>query len=234
MTARGMRCGNPYLQYHHFDPPWHVKQSHDPAGMIAICAEHHAKADAGAYTVEQLRELKKGGHADVRVSGAFDWMRREMLTVVGGYYSREGPVALEVRDHPVIGFTRDPEGYKLLNLELPSLGPPRLKVVENDWELLGDPDDFACPPNGRVIDARYANGDRIRVEFFNVRNRRMARERIHEHFHRVDEGLDYPFTAVQITLSVPALELDIQPKRSILPRQTTLENVMVKNGVVIR
>jgi hypothetical protein len=54
----GRACGNPYLAYHHFDPPWTVEQHHNPAGMVALCAEHHAKADARAFPIEYLRKLK--------------------------------------------------------------------------------------------------------------------------------------------------------------------------------
>jgi len=52
-------CANPYLEYHHFDPPWRTHEHHDPLGMIALCAEHHKKADAGAFTLSQLRALKQ-------------------------------------------------------------------------------------------------------------------------------------------------------------------------------
>ncbi|MGP5687026.1 hypothetical protein ACTXOU_13770 [Psychrobacter glacincola] len=51
-------CGNPYLEYHHFDPPVNIKPHNEPKGMIALCAQHHKKADGGAYTVEQLHTLK--------------------------------------------------------------------------------------------------------------------------------------------------------------------------------
>ncbi|WP_290437550.1 HNH endonuclease signature motif containing protein [Aeromonas caviae] len=49
-------CGNPYLEYHHFDPPIHIGPHNDPKGMIALCAQHHKKADGNAYTVEQLHD----------------------------------------------------------------------------------------------------------------------------------------------------------------------------------
>ena len=54
-----LNCGNPYLSWHHFGPPWREKQHHDPNGMIALCVEHHAKADAGTYTKEQLHSYKQ-------------------------------------------------------------------------------------------------------------------------------------------------------------------------------
>ena len=49
-------CGNPYLEYHHFDPPWEKEHHHDLARMIALCAEHHAKA--AAWTIDDCRAMK--------------------------------------------------------------------------------------------------------------------------------------------------------------------------------
>src|ERR1022692_4539989 len=51
-------CSSPYLEWHHFDPPWKVKHHHDPARMIALCRDHHPEADAGAFKVEQLHAYK--------------------------------------------------------------------------------------------------------------------------------------------------------------------------------
>lgn len=52
-------CGNPYLEWHHFDPKWGELNHHNPEGMIALCPAHHRKADANTYTKDQLRILKK-------------------------------------------------------------------------------------------------------------------------------------------------------------------------------
>jgi len=43
----------------HFDPPWREREHHDPAGMIALCLQHHKEADAGTFTEAQLKQLKK-------------------------------------------------------------------------------------------------------------------------------------------------------------------------------
>ncbi|MFC2013399.1 hypothetical protein ACFLU8_00695 [Chloroflexota bacterium] len=75
-------CGNPYLQWHYFDPPWTECQHHNPDGMIALCADHHAKA--GAYTEKQLRDFKrKAVEQSQEVRGLFEWMRRDILVAVG-------------------------------------------------------------------------------------------------------------------------------------------------------
>ena len=49
-------CNNPYLEWHHFDPPWAKEEHHRPEGMIALCNTHHKRADAGAFTIEQLKK----------------------------------------------------------------------------------------------------------------------------------------------------------------------------------
>ncbi|WP_284752169.1 hypothetical protein [Arthrobacter sp. efr-133-R2A-120] len=85
-------CGSPYLTWHHFDPPWRVKKHHRPEGMIALCREHADKADNRSYTDDQLRTLKKEGKGRGKsVSGRFDWMRQEMIAVVGGNAFLDAP-----------------------------------------------------------------------------------------------------------------------------------------------
>jgi len=67
-------CGSPYLSWHHFDPPWREREHHDPAGMIALCLQHHKEADAGTFTEAQLKQLKKTS-ASREVKGRFNWKR---------------------------------------------------------------------------------------------------------------------------------------------------------------
>lgn len=47
-------CGNPYLTWHHFDPPWSERHHHEPQGIIALCPEHHNAADANCGVGFQL------------------------------------------------------------------------------------------------------------------------------------------------------------------------------------
>jgi hypothetical protein len=52
-------CGNPYLTWHHFDPPWKDKEDHNADGMIALCTRHAPHADVGRWTKAQLLEMKQ-------------------------------------------------------------------------------------------------------------------------------------------------------------------------------
>ena len=109
-------CGNPYLEWHHFDPPWREREHHNLEGMIALCAEHHGKANAGAYTKEQLHLFKKEAeNRSVQVKGRFDWLRNRLLAYVGGGFYYEVPVIFQIKNYPVVWFNRDEEGHLLLN-----------------------------------------------------------------------------------------------------------------------
>ena len=78
-------CGSPYLTWHHFDPPWHERQHHNPDGMIALCRSHHDNADTGAFTKEQLHELKLHPNSDI-AEGKFNWMRNDSLCAIGSMF----------------------------------------------------------------------------------------------------------------------------------------------------
>lgn len=139
-------CGNPYLEWHHFDPPWSVKHHHDPGGMIALCVEHHAKADAGAYTREQLHEFKSNAKKHSKLNkGRFDWLRNRMLAVVGGNFYYETPTMVAYRGTPLVWFNRDEDGYMLLNLRmLTTSKEPRAVIEDSFWLSTGLPVDLIC------------------------------------------------------------------------------------------
>src|SRR5260221_10290048 len=105
-------CGNPYLTWHHFDPPWEVQEHHNAEGMIALCEEHHNKADAKAFTVDQLRQFKRDAPATAKdVEGRFDWLRHRVLAVVGGNFYYENSVIFKYQNRPVIWFKRDDKDH---------------------------------------------------------------------------------------------------------------------------
>ena len=140
-------CGNPYLEYHHFDPPWEQEQHHDPARMIALCATHHAKASA--WTVDQFRKLKAVPFDRPDVRGRFEWMREDVLAVVGGSFFYETPNMVVFHGEPMIWFERDQQRRLLLNLRvLTASGLPRTQLENNDWIIRGDPIEVDSPPNG--------------------------------------------------------------------------------------
>jgi hypothetical protein len=210
-------CGNPYLRWHHFDPPWSERQHHDPAGMIALCGEHHAKADAGGFTKEQLRELKqRGAEGAQERGGQFNWMRRDLVAVVGGVFYYRTPIIFEFCGQPAIWVNRDEEGYLLLNIQMATIsGQPRAQLEDNFWVTQGDPVDVECPPSGKLLRVEYANGDRLRIEFFELKSAAQAKKRYcwaqPEYW-----GIPFPITAVEVQEKVGGTDIEFGPQETAI------------------
>jgi hypothetical protein len=138
--------------------------------MIALCQEHARKADGGAFTDDQLRELKREGRSRAQqVKGKFDWMRRDLLAVVGGNFYVETMTLVQFGSRPVVWFKRDEEGYLLLNFTMPTLaGQARARIEDNVWTVTPQVAEVICPPTGRKVEIDYGGGDYFRIEFFNV------------------------------------------------------------------
>jgi hypothetical protein len=198
--------------------------------MIALCAEHHAKADAGAFTPEQLRAMKRpsGGV----VSGKFDWLRHRMLSVVGGNFYYETPVLVQFRGQPQIWYTRDDQGYLLLSLRMVSATrDPRLRLDESDWIARGDMSDFESPPAGRRIAAKYANGDELKVEFFELLSAEQASSRYSYASSDMWKCVEFPVTTVEIVNLVGGTGVGFGPSWTKLGGVTMTGNFVSHCGV---
>jgi hypothetical protein len=184
--------------------------------MIALCQEHHDKADAGAFTRDQLRQLKQQGAArseDVR--GRFDWLRRDLLAVVGGNMYYDTPIIFHLDNQPIIWFTRDEDGYMLLNVNMLSTsGEPRMQMRENFWLLRGDPLDLESPPNGKLLSVKYPNGDSLEVKFLKLDSPSSATSRYTEWqvAQLVQSGINFPLTAVEVRNRVADTNIEFGPR----------------------
>jgi hypothetical protein len=98
-------CRKPFLEWHHFDPPWHEREHHDPAGIIALCGEHHNAADRGVLSKGELKAWKQRS-PDANVQVMFPWAKREFLVRMGGVYHGGSRVAFAVNGQPVIELKR--------------------------------------------------------------------------------------------------------------------------------
>lgn len=107
------KCGNPYLTYHHFDPPFHVEEHHRPEGMIALCAHHHNAAEGGAFTDDQLRALKLNPYINL-VEGRFDWLRNNLALSIGGNLFVKSYSPITINGKSIVWFERDDEDYLCL------------------------------------------------------------------------------------------------------------------------
>ena len=223
-------CGNPYLTWHHFDPPWHQDEHHNPAGMIALCIEHHPKADAGAFTKEQLHEFKRSiGPQREQIKGRFDWMRLKLLAVLGGNFYYETPVLISFKGDPVVWFRRDDEGYLLFNIRMFTISKePRTRIEDNFWISRGNPVDLESPPSGKLLKVRYANGDFLKVEYIELGSVAEASDRYHDS-RPENWNLEFPVTAVEVQMIVVGTDIKIGPRETKLPG-IIISGAFFKNG----
>lgn len=223
-------CGNPYLEYHHFDPPWAQEHHHDPQRMIAACATHHAKANS--LTVEQCRELKQTALSRAGdVVGRFEWMRHDILAIAGGNYYYETPRLVVLGDQPLIWFNRDEDNHMLLNIQTPDANwNPRVSLTDNDWIIRGNPTDVESPPNGSKLTVKYGDGDRLVV-----RIREWDSEDALARWHPTVRGAvpqdRYPLVTVSIYLRLNGFGIDLTQDKSTFGGKngTTMTNCFMRN-----
>ena len=206
-------CCNPYLEFHHFDPPWNVKRHHDPKGMIALCSQHHRAADGGAYTKQQLHELKTRKCTDV--SGRFEWRRNDLILLLGGsiFINFTTVIRDDITDKKIIWVNRDEHNNMLLNLDMNALllegKRQRLKLHDNVWFLQGNPKEFRCPPSGKEIYATYENGDRLWIRFDEITDKEKLKSICCLPLTEEWLGKTLPLTLVRIDLTIVDRKLKI-------------------------
>ena len=152
--------------------------------MVALCLDHHKRADAGAFSTEQLRAMKVHAPEDP-IRGAFDWQRDQLVVKAGGMTAIGCPVILQFGDHDAIWLSTVDQGHQLLNLDVwGSDGHPLFSMRDNDWVTITDVDDLECPPSGKSLVLRAASlGVFLRLTFTAV-----TREQLRERYHQI--GLD--------------------------------------------
>lgn len=221
-------CGSPYLTWHHFDPPWHVSEHHEPGGMIALCPQHHRHADGGALSTDQLHAMKAAGRPEHVLSERFPWMRERFLTVVGGNFYLDTPIPVRFRENDVVGLSRDDHGYLQLNVGMLSTRrEPRMVIRENTWFSFGTPTDLACPPNGRLVRADYGNGDMLAVEFVPDLDSGALAMRYPEMSFGGCLAPNERIAAVEVTMRVGGTDLEFGPRETQLPGGNLIRNCLM-------
>ncbi len=149
-------CGVPYLTWHHFSPPWRVREHHDPKGMIALCHTHHDMAEGCRWTVEQLRQMKSQPFiTGDSISASYDYLRRKVVCKVGNlaYNARN---VLEIDGERVLGFERDGQGYDRLNVLIRGKDNSIILEMKNNFWTVFLPTiyDLRCSAQGKEMEIR--------------------------------------------------------------------------------
>jgi hypothetical protein len=152
-------CREPFLTWHHFAPQWHVRHHHEPQGMIALCAKHHAMADRGVFDKAQLSAFKNAPHSVEEVKAKFEWARPKQLIRLGGFYFGGKNIGMSVATGVVkdefVGLQENSAGLLELSFVLRDKGMNRVAVMKNNM--------FVARPDG-VFDLEVnAGATRIKI-----------------------------------------------------------------------
>src|SRR5262249_46709901 len=102
-------CRKPFLEFHHFDPPYEVEPHFNHEGMVALCPEHHRAASS--WTKDKCRALKTSKNCQKPVKGPFDaWADNiEVLVRLGGNYSLGQSIPIAIGNENIVTLSKDSE-----------------------------------------------------------------------------------------------------------------------------
>jgi hypothetical protein len=133
-------CRSPFLEWHHFDPPWHIEQHWRPEGMIAMCPYCHPDADAknakgaGAYSLDELRAMKNKSYSSEDVQGHFpSWQKKSLLIRIGGCYTDTSGPVISVNEIPQIILGKNEADLLSVSFELRQKNDDVLVKMEDNW-----------------------------------------------------------------------------------------------------
>jgi hypothetical protein len=235
-------CGIPYLSWHHFDPPWRERHHHDPEGMIALCLRHAAQADADRWTGDQCIELKRNPFVKKQsISEFYGYLRARTVFQIGNL-AYDVPVILQIRNTPVIFFTKDDRGYDRLNLFIvDTRGNPLLLMKDNFWTVFqANLYDLRCSARGRELEVKSKDGTtNLLLRFDEVantdlRNQYLSNPFIDNFLARMGNPGVIPVWTVTGTMTWGSIRFDITTSRVAISapniRNITMSGSLISGG----
>lgn len=148
-------CGVTITEYEHFFPDFSEATVHSPLGIVLLCPTHHGLVTKGVLPKDQVAQAsetpaaKRNGYSQL----AHPWFTGiPSLKIGGGGIIQGTPVPIEVGGERLLQFDPPEEGSNIARISA-SLRDPSgsqfLKVVENEWQVIGGDWDF------QFIGSRY-------------------------------------------------------------------------------
>lgn len=163
--------------------------------------------------MDQLKALKlEGRDRNQQVAGRFNWMRQQILAVVGGNFYYEVPTIIQIAGRPVIWWNRSEDGLMLLNVRMLSASSePRAWIEDNDWISEGVAADIECPPSGKLLRIDYLCGDQLRVEFMEIDSPEALTAM---YGTQAPPDVEFPLTVVEVQMEVANTPLSFSARES--------------------
>lgn len=165
-------CGSPFLSWHHFDPPYHVKPHHNPDDMIALCPLHHKMADSGMYSADQLQALKRRQSDTSYIACRWPWDPENIAFFFGGSILFGARPVLSIRGNTVVGayrgkFTQNDVPSILFDLNLRTRDGKSIARVEGNLfeTYTAGLEDFVFAPGANKFEIEHISGTKLKLEF---------------------------------------------------------------------
>jgi hypothetical protein len=125
-------------------------------------------------------------------------------------------VIFQIGDVRCIWLDRDDEGYLQLNFRMPTnTGRPGAEIEQNFWKVVPAVDEVISPPNGRLVEVSYHNGDKFRAEFFDIESPDALDSRYPQADTRRWSGrLEFPITAIELWETAAGTSIEFGPNFS--------------------
>ena len=154
-------CGNPFIDYHHFDPPFSQVREHRADGITILCANHHREANHGRRSAESIKaynadpECRRTGHTVAALDGSMRPLKFMMGSAVF-----DTPVVLMYESTEIISF-RPPEAegapWRLSARIFDRTGRELLRITDNEWRIGINQYDITA--QGKTVEVRQKKGD---------------------------------------------------------------------------
>jgi hypothetical protein len=122
---------------------------------------------------------------------------------------------------------RDNEGYLRLSINMLSINAEeRLIVEDNSWENIGNPIDLRCPPQGKELEIKYANGDFLYLKFIELNSPDEASRKYNNSMLKNNDSIKFPITAVEVNMNIGGTNIQLSPE------STTFGGNQIKGGLM--
>lgn len=159
-------CGSPYLEYHHFNPPWKECQCHNPENMIALCGYHHDEADTGAYTNEQLYKFKKEPYLkqiNINPNGKFNWKRNVFVLCLGANWYINSSLNFIHNNINILKIDGLDSNNSKIDFSIFNNNKEKIfEMIDNEWNITTKIFDLESPPSKKNL---FLKSEKEKFEF---------------------------------------------------------------------
>jgi len=178
-------CSSLFLTWHHFDPPFKNCREHIPSGIIALCSNHASRADAGEYSVKELKDWKNNPNVtditQIREYVGF-LHKNDLIVNLANSFLKKNRANIKCGDS-YINIHKDQNGLILFNMKIKDIGNQDLfYMCDNIFQPATQDIVIECKPKsinlkikGKITEVNIS-GKRIEANDYDATLKKKAKE----------------------------------------------------------